>query len=77
MPAYLSSASATENLLHSLLPENLKNERILDYEKGCEDWKKMLATDVLPIIPSFQIEWERPLLSRRFEALLNEASSNA
>ena len=76
VPAYLSSVCASENLINSLLPEWLRNERIQFYDQGSEDWKSTLSTDTLPTNPSFQSEWEGPLLNKRFLTLFNEAPSN-
>ena len=75
-PAYLSSVVASENLTNSLLPESLRNGKIQFYEQGNEDWKTTLSTDTLPTNPSFQSEWEGPVLNKRFLTLFNEAPSN-
>ena len=72
-PAYLSSACASENLINSLLPEWLRNERIQFYEQGSEDWRTTLSTDTLPTNPSFQSECEGPLFNKTFLTLFNEA----
>ena len=37
LPAYLSSACATESLVQCLLPENLKTNGKPFYEEGCEE----------------------------------------
>ena len=75
-PAYLSSVCASKNLTNSLLPECLRSEKVLFYEQASEDWKSTLSTDSLPANPSFQSEWEGPLLNKRFLMLFNEAQSN-
>ena len=76
LPAFLSSAHATETGSSDLLPEYVRDETYINLEKAESSWRDMLPDGTLqPIDKSMQANWDTPLYGRRCQEFrLNETN---